>query len=192
MIIYASKKTFERYKLKLPSELSDLNRLIAEEVIANESGDKIFEWGAKIFYFDRRKCIQLVNLASKFTLFLIDVKVSDKEMIGDMIVHYLFELYKDDREMIDAMDKMFKESRIACFQKLTDKSAIATLNTTQTGFALDGYRFYDFIRNGVLYSMEINYLVNFDWLFTMTIDGKKEYIYSGVKFREVVLERYGR
>ncbi|QOV18188.1 hypothetical protein INP51_09040 [Blautia liquoris] len=69
MIIYATKQTFERYKLKLPKELTPPINQIAEAVIENESGDKILEWGAKLFYFDKRKCIQVVNFASKLTLF---------------------------------------------------------------------------------------------------------------------------
>jgi hypothetical protein len=72
-------------------------------VIEKESGDKLLEWGAKLFYFDRRKCIQVVNFASKFTLFLIDIKVIDLENVGDMMAHYLLELYKSDREMTKAL-----------------------------------------------------------------------------------------
>jgi len=73
MIIYATKLTFERYKLKLPAELTPPIDRIAQAVIEKESGDKLLEWGAKLFYFDKRKCIQVVNFASKFTLFLIDM-----------------------------------------------------------------------------------------------------------------------
>ncbi len=192
MIIYATKQTFERYKLKLPSELSHPINMIAQTVIENESGDKLLEWGAKLFYFDRRKCIQVVNFASKFTLFLIDVRVADLENVGDMIAHYLLELYNEDKEMEKALKKMFEANPVTCFAKLTDKSAIATLNTTQSRFADDGYRFYEFIREGILHTMEINHAVNFKWLFTMKIEGKTEYFYAGEKLRELVIERYGK
>ena len=30
--------------------------------------------GLKLFYFDRRKCVQAANFASKLTLFLFDIK----------------------------------------------------------------------------------------------------------------------
>lgn len=192
MIIYATKQTFERYKLKLPAELTTPLNKIGQMVIENESGDKLLEWGAKLFYFDKRKCIQVVNFASKFTLFLIDVKVADLENVGDMIAYYLLELYKNDKEMEKALKKMFEENSISCFAKLTDKSAIATLNTTQTRFAEDGYRFYEFIRDGILHTMELNHAVNYEWLFTMKINSKTEYFYAGEKFREIVLERYGK
>lgn len=191
MIIYATKQTFERYKIKLPTELTPPINKIAQAVMEKESGDKLLEWGAKLFYFDRRKCIQILNFASKFTLFLIDIKVADLENIGDLMAHYLFELYKNDKDMEKALKKMFEENFVTCFAKLTDKSAIATLNTTQRGFADDGYRFYEFIQGGVLHSMEINHSINFKWLFSMKTDGKTEYFYAGKKFREIVLERYG-
>ena len=41
MIIYATKQTFERYKLKLPTELTPPLNGIAEVVIENESGDSL-------------------------------------------------------------------------------------------------------------------------------------------------------
>lgn len=191
MIIYATKQTFERYKLKLPSELMPSTRLIAQSVIEKEDGDRLLEWGAKIFYLDKRKCIQVVNFASKFTLFLFDIKVDDIENIGDMIAHYLLELYIDDLEMIKALKKMFEENHVTCIAKLTDKSAIATLNSTQMRYVGNGEYFYEFIQNGVLHSLEINHDVNFKWLFTMKIKGKTEYFYAGEKFREIMLDRYG-
>lgn len=178
--------------MKLPEELTPPINQIAEAVIENESGDKILEWGAKLFYFDKRKCIQVVNFASKLTLFLVDVKAADLENVGDMMAHYLLNLYTTDKQMAKALKKMFEANPITCFEKLTDKSAIATLNTTQSRFADDGYRFYEFIWDGILHTLEINHAVNFKWLFTVKIDGKTEYIYAGEKFKEIVLERYGK
>lgn len=191
MIIYATKQTIERYKIKLPNELPSPNKEYAAAIIADESGDRILEWGAKLFYFDKKKCIQLVNFASKLTLFLFDVKKSDVENVGNMIAHYLLELYKTDKQMTKALENMFEASPIICFDKLTDKSTISTLNLTQSRFAQDGYRFYSFIQNGILHTLKINHEINFYYPFTMKINGKTEYIRSGEKFRELVLERYG-
>lgn len=191
MIIYATKQTFERYKLKEPKELTSPLNEIVETIIEKESGDKIHEWGAKLFYFDRRKCIQVVNFASKMTLFLIDVKVDDLENVGDMIANYLFELYKEDKQMVKALEHMFELHPFTCLDKLKEKSIIATLNSTQRGFAEDGYRFYDFISDGILHSLKINYTVNFDWVVTRKVDGKKEYFYAGKEFRKIVVDRFG-
>lgn len=191
MIIYATKLTFERYKIKLPHELRPPMDQIVKAVIEEEQGTLIHEWGAKLFYFDRRKCIQIVNFASKLTFFLVDIKVADLQNLGDIIAHYLFKLYEDDEQMTKALERMFEESPALCFEKLTDKGAIATLNQTQLRFACDGYRFYDYIRDGILHASEINRDVNFEWLFTMKTGGETEYFYAGEKFRKIVLASYG-
>lgn len=34
---------------------------LVENVIEVERGDRLLEWGAKIFYLDRKKCIQVSN-----------------------------------------------------------------------------------------------------------------------------------
>lgn len=57
--------------------------------------------------------------------------LEDLENIGDMMAHYLLELYKTDKQITKALKKVFESNPITCFEKLTDKSVIATLNTTQ-------------------------------------------------------------
>ena len=191
MIMYVTKETFERYKLKPPEDLKPPLDELARTVIEKEAGDRLCEWGGKLFYFDRRKCIQIVNCASKFTLFLVDVKLSDLPKIGDYIAEYIFDIYSADKEMLSALGRMFEEHRYMCFSKLTDKSIISTLNSTQSRFAEDGYRFYDFISEGILHTKDINRKINSDWLFTMTINKKTDYFYAREKFRALVLEQYG-
>ena len=135
MIIYVTKETSDKYKLKLPKDLKPPLDELARAVIEKEAGDRLCEWGGKLFYFDRRKCIQIVNFASKFTLFLVDVKLSDLPNIGDYIAEYIFDIYSADKEMLSALGRMFEEHRYMCFSKLTDKSIISTLNSTQSRFA---------------------------------------------------------
>lgn len=43
MIIYLTKQTFERYKLKEPKDLTPPLNQIADLVIKNEGGDRILE-----------------------------------------------------------------------------------------------------------------------------------------------------
>ena len=191
MIIYVTKETFDKYKLKRPEDLKPPLDELARTVMEKEAGDRLCEWGGKLFHFDRRKCIQIVNFASKFTLFLVDVKLSDLPNIGDYIAEYIFDIYSDDRKMLSALERMFEEHRYMCFSKITDKSIISTLNSTQSRFAEDGYRFYDFISEGILHTKDINRKINSDWLFTMTINKKTDYFYAREKFRALVLEQYG-
>ncbi|MBO4938289.1 MAG: hypothetical protein J6C98_04720 [Oscillospiraceae bacterium] len=190
MIIYATKETIERYKLKMPQDLRYPVNMLAQAVIEKESGDRMLQWGAKLFYFDRRKCLQLVHFASKFTLFLIDIKMGDLQDVGNYISGYLIELYKDDQQMQSALERFFSERSMICFSRITDRSIIATLNRNQTAFTEDGYRFYDFIENGILKTFEINRKMNFDWIVTQKVNGKTEYFMPGKKFRELLLRRY--
>lgn len=191
MIIYATKQTMERYKIQPISELFKPEDNILRDIVNKEIGDEIFEWGAKIFYFDGIKCIQVVNFASKFTLFLFDIKKSEIDRIGTMILTYLFELYSEDRQMTKALEKMYSGSILTVFDKLVNKSMIATLNSTQSVYAEDGDRFYYDIEDGVLQTMKINHDVNFSYLFTKKINGKTEYIFPAELFRNVVVERFG-
>lgn len=190
MIFYVTKQTFERYKLKMPEDLKFPMNEIAKATITKESGNRLLEWGGKLFYFGRRKCIQFVNFASKFTLFLIDIKVDELPMVGNYIANYLLDIYSGDKKMIKLLERLFEEHPACCLSKLTDKSAISTLNRTQLTFAEDGYRFYDFIENGILNTREINKKVNTDWLFTQKINGKTEYFYAADKFKELLSEMY--
>lgn len=190
MIIYATKQTIERYKIVLPQDMHSPIKEMALATVQKESGDRLLEWGAKLFYFDRRKCLQVVNFASKLTLFLFDVKVDDLAGVGNAIAQYLLDIYSSNVTMTKLLKRFFDVYPVVAFDRLTDKRAIATLNHTQLTFADDGYRFFDFIENNVLQTRTINKKVNFDWIFTEKKDGKTDYFYSGEKFEQLLKERY--
>lgn len=192
MIIYATKQTIERYKIKMPQEFSDpVMRPIVETIYEKEHGDRLLEWGAKLFYFDRRKCIQVCNFASKFTVILVDVKVADLESIGDTIARYMLDIYSDNAEMTQLLEKFFADYPLVCFAKLTDRSAISTLNRLQTYYLEDGYRLYDYIENGILQTRKLNRFLNTDYFVTEKVNGKSEYFYPAEKLEMLIKERYG-
>lgn len=191
MILYVTKETFERYKLKMPHEMdSPIAKTISKAVIEKETGDSLMEWGGKLFYFDRRKCLQLVNFASKLTLVLVDIKVDDLSSLGNLIANYLFEIYSENREMKKILEKHFELHPAMCFSKLTDKSIISTLNHTERGWLDYGHRLYKFISDGVLHTMELNKEINRNWLFGIKKDNKTEYVYGAVEFERLMKERY--
>lgn len=190
MIIYVTKETAGRYKLKMPEKMSSPLKEATAAIIAQESGDRMLEWGAKLFYFDRRKCLQVVNFASKLTLFLIDVKVGDIVNIGDAMAGYMFDIYENNPEMTRLLKRFFEETPVVVFSALKDKSIIATLNHTQSDFAFDGYRLYEFIENGILQTRKFNKKINTEWLLTKKVDGKKEYFYPAEMFEQLLKARY--
>ena len=174
----------------MPEDLSFPMNEIAKATLKKESGNRLLEWGGKLFYFDKRKCIQFVNFASKLTIFVFDIKMDDLPMVGNYIANYLLDIYSNDKTMIKYLKRLFEEHPVCCFSKLTDKSAISTINRTQWTFAEDGYRFYDFIENGILNTRKINKLVNTDWLFTQKTNGTTEYFYAADKFKKLLNEKY--
>jgi len=190
MIFYATKETVERLRIKTYDKLSDHSKQIAQNVITNQSGDDLLEWGMKLFYFDRRKCLQVMNFASKFTIFIFDIKVNDMDSIPNIVANYLIELYKDDETLIKLLEGLFEHYSLCTYSKLTNRSIISSLNHNQFEFALDGYIFYEYINNGILNTIQINKDVNFDYLVTQKRSGKTVYFLPGDRFRELIIERY--
>ena len=190
MIYYATQQTLERYKLNTPknfhSKTGDIVRMIANK----ERGNRLYEWGCKLFYFDRRKCLQVVHFASKLTIFLIDIKMDDIVYASNAVAQYIFDIYDGDKMMKRALERYFESSPIVVFDKITDRSIIATLNKTQSDWAEDGYYFYKFIINGILQTKEINRKINRDWIFTRKVNGKTEYIRSAEEFEKLIKENF--
>lgn len=191
MILYVTKETFKRYKLKMPNEMeSPIVKTVSEAVIEKETGDSLMEWGGKLFYFNRRKCLQVVNFASKLTLVLVDIKVDDLPSLGSLIANYLFEIYSDNKEMQKILEKNFELHPAMCFSKLTNQSIIATLNHTERDWLNYGYRLYEFINDGILHTVEINKEINSNWIFGIKKGNKKDYVYGAVEFERLMKERY--
>lgn len=190
MIYYATQQTLKRYKLNTPknfhSKTGDIVRMIANK----ERGNRLYEWGCKLFYFDRRKCLQVVHFASKLTIFLIDIKMDDIVYAANAVAQYIFDIYDGDKMMKRALERYFESSPIVVFDKITDRSIIATLNKTQSDLAEDGYYFYEFIKNGILQTKEINRKINRDWIFTRKVNGKTEYIRSAEEFEKLIKENF--
>lgn len=190
MIIYATRQTIERYKLKMPSEFSDpLIRRYAEDVCQQEKGDALLEWGAKLFYFDHRKCIQVCNFATRLTIVLIDVKLDDLEYLGDAMARYMVDIYSSNKRMVACLKHFFGDHPLVCFSKLTNRRIITSLNGMQTRYLDDGYRLYAYIENGVMQSKKLNRDIN-AYPVTEKVDGKREYYIPVHKFEEMLLARY--
>ena len=189
MILYITKKTKDRFNIPLYSELTDELELLARNILVKEQDD-IFKWGVKIFYFDRRKCLQIMNFASKVSIFLIDIKVQDVKEISNMLSHYLKIIYEDDLEVVELLDRYFKETPISFFDTLKDRSVIGSLNHNERYFLEGGYRLYDFIENGTLHTIRLNKQFNFRYIVGKKSNGKTEYIVPGEEFKKMLSQRY--
>jgi hypothetical protein len=190
MILYATKKTIKELEISMPEELSIFNSIMVNKIIKEQTNDNLLEWGLKIFYFDGRKCVQAVNFASKMAIFLFDIKNNEIQWIANGIAIYINEIYSRDKTMLNLLEKFYKDYPACAFSRLTNKSIISSLNQNQYKFADDGYRFYDYINNNILNSKQINNDFNWENLTTVTINGKKSFIYPAEYFRKLLIERY--
>lgn len=190
MILYATKETIKELNIPMPDELSIFNNIIANKVIKEQTGDGLLEWGLKLFYFDGRKCIQVVNFASRLALFLFDIKNEEIGDIANEIAMYLNKIYSKDLCMKSILEKFYNEYPVCVFSRLVNKSIIASLNHNQSQHADNGYRFYEYIDKNILNTIKINNDFNWNYLTIKNINGKKEYIYPAEYFRELLINRY--
>lgn len=189
MIFYATRETIQRYKLNTPEEMDSELSPWAQMVKCKESGTGVYEWSCKLFYFDRRKCLQLMHFETKLVIYLVDFKVADLEHAGDAVVHYLMDMYAADKDMCRALEAYFVSSPIVIFDRITNRSMITCMNSMLVRWANGGYRFYDYISDGILHTKKINRDVN-QMPATYTINGQKEWIAPYEYFAETIKKRF--
>ena len=190
MIYYATKETMQRYKLKTPEQLRPEIAPLVQAVVQRERGNRIYEWGCKLFYFDRRKCLQVMHFETKLVVFLVDLKMKDLEHAANAVANYLMDMYSDDVQMRKALENYFTASPLVCFDRITDRSIIASMNAVQTRWAWDGYRFYDYIQDGILHTRRINREVN-EMPVTRKVNGKEEWFVPYELFSQTIKKRFG-
>ena len=157
MIFYATKQTVDRYKLPMPEDINDpVQKTMTKKILSEEAGNPMFEWGMKLFYFDRRKCLQVIHFASRMAFFLVDIRINERHVIGGYIPGYIYDLFSDDNEMLALIDRWLKERPIVVYDHLKDRSMIAQLNFTQREFLYDGYKLYDYFNDGILQTRKLN------------------------------------
>lgn len=191
MILYLTKETFERYHLKTPQEMqNELPKKIAENVLEKESGDSLQEWGGKLFYFDRRKCLLLIHFSSLFTIVLVDFKVSDLPNLGDVVAHYLFKIYEDDVQMKRALEHYYAAHPALAFSRLKNRKISSKLSFKQRTMLEDGYLLADYIWDGILHTVELNQYLCDSEVVMEKADGEKKYYGSKEFFAIKMKERF--
>ena len=189
MIFYATKETMQRYKLKTPDQLKSEVAPYVQAVIQQAQGDRLYEWGCKLFYFDRRKCLQVMNYETRLVIFLVDIKIKELEFGVNAIPQYLMDMYSEDVFMQRALERYFASAHFVCFDKITDRSIIASMNGIQNRWAWDGYRFYDYIQDGIMHTKRINRDVN-EMPVKRKADGKEEWFVPYEFFAETIKKRF--
>ena len=190
MIYYPTKTTKEKYKIELYNESGITQEDILKAYLP-EDGSDLFKWGLKVFHFQRKKCLQVTNFASKLTIFLVDVKTKDIEEVPNMVEMCVKMLFDYDEDFSNIVEKYFSEAGDIVYDALKDRKIISALNNNERNYLGNGDVLNDFIdETGTLYLMDMNYDYNFNYLASKNIDGKKEYIFPAEEFMKLLILRY--
>ena len=194
MIVYATKQTVKAVRLPLVEDLQDPQlRALATDIINTEAGDHMLEWGMKLFYFDHRKCLQVIHIASRMTIFMAGIEDNQVSQIGHFIATYMLELFSDDQEMQRLIDRFLTEHPILLYDRLKDKSIIAHLNLTQRNYLLDGERLAQYIDGGIMHTLKLSKDYNLNYLIKYKDpSGKQSYRFPGKVFEEQLKAYYSK
>ena len=192
MIIYGTKQTMERYGIPQIKDIQDLKQKEAPTNIYDaEHGDRMLEWGAKVFYFERRKCLQVCHFASKITFVFLDFKKKEIPALYALIARCMFALYEDKPDMQKLLNRLWEEHGGTCFEKLTDRKVISTMNYFQSAYIEFSGLLYDWIEEaGAIDMIKINKIINEDHIVSEKINGKTDYYCPIKKFEELLKEYY--
>ena len=130
-----------------------------------------------------------MHFETKLVVFLINLKMDELKFSGDAVAHYLLDMYSSDEGMQEALMRYFAAAPFVCFDKITDRSIISSMNNVQTRWAWDGYHFYDYIKDGILHTKQINRDVN-KMPVTRKVDGKEEWFIPYDLFAKTIKKHF--
>lgn len=188
MIIYLTKQTVDRYGINMPEKLDEAKKIETLSLIEASQDKPLFVWGGKLFYLGGKKCLQLVNFASKLSIFMFFVNKSEISSLDLKVLNYLYNLYEQDDQMLKLLDLYRKDLKGLAFGPLKDKRVIATLNKNQRE-VVDFGIIDEFVEDGMIDSTALNRFQNLTLASDM-INGKRDYIYPLERFEELLKEYY--
>lgn len=182
----------ERYGIPQITEIQDLKQKEkVTDIFDAEHGDRMLEWGTKIFYFERRKCLQVCHFASKITFVFLDFKKKEIPALSSLIARCMFALYEDKPDMQKLLNRLWEEHGETCFDKLTDRKVISTMNYFQSAYIEFSGFLYNWIDEaGAIDMIKINKIINEDHIVSEKINGKTDYYCPIKKFEELLTEYY--
>lgn len=165
-------------------------RLPQHESVESAEPDDLFQWGLKVFYFQKNKCLQILNFASKLTVFLYDVKIKDTENIPELLEQNLWTLFQQDEEIHTALKWYLGQLNSVVYAPLKNRSIVSSLNYNQTHYLLDGAELLLYLEDGKPNMMQLNAAYNFRFLVGKKIDGKTDFIVPAEEFKKLLMEMY--
>lgn len=173
MRLEGTKQTIERFNIELDSEVAT-------------DDNSLFYFAMKLFYANGKKCLQIIHVQTKLTIILYDVKNSDIKNLDIRIKPEIYKLFKEDIAFTECLDKFFEYNPKLTFGKLSNRSAISTLNRTEMVFIDDLEIFYIDEDTSEVVCDEILHQINFNYFMTITENKKPRYMLAAEEFKETI------
>ncbi|MCK8826565.1 plasmid pRiA4b ORF-3 family protein [Natroniella acetigena] len=111
------------------------------EVVAEEDRDDFYNWHAHLFRINRRKCIMLMNVATRYSIFLYGLKKKDFENFTALCRAAIKKNFKADRINKEYITEYFAKAGEVKYTKTYNRSVISTLNNMKrdTEFRIDDF-----------------------------------------------------
>ncbi len=173
MLIFATPLTYERLHIKEHSPVvEEMDYFYSYQdhlkaIKKFEYWSEIFEWYAELFYFNRKRCLRVVHLASSFTLYYYDVDERFMYSLGLQIKIDLLKYFTYDPEMQGYINKLFTDSHINFYMRISDKKRINYYHLNESKFDKNNELFSRYItNNGDLDAIMLNKAINTEFQFS--------------------------
>lgn len=190
MVFHITQGFANRFNLTMADALPAEEKVSAMHLLKIKKWDPLVAWGIKGFDFGKYKCFQMLNFATKFSLFVFNVEDGSVENLGDIIWEYMNVIYAGDEEMLAALEKYFTVNRYSVFTPLLDKPSLASLVRNEQMFT-NLEKLGKYVDGGVLQTKKLNTEYNKGYLVARIFRGKTEFIVPADRFRQLVIERFG-
>ncbi|MCK8817619.1 plasmid pRiA4b ORF-3 family protein [Natroniella sulfidigena] len=111
------------------------------EVVAEEDRDDFYNWHVHLFRINRRKCVMLMNVATRYSIFLYGLKKKDFENFNALCIAAIKKNFKADRIDKEHITEYFAKTGEIKYTKTYNRSVISTLNNMKrdTEFRIDDF-----------------------------------------------------
>ena len=129
--------------LNCTSSLLDELDIEKEDLIERDQlekeGDELYHWHANFFRLERRKCLLLMNVASRCSIFFYGLKKPDFADIEDLVLQAVRENFVADRVPQEWIDRYFAGLSGVGYSKTYSRSVLGCMNDRQNSleFLLD-------------------------------------------------------
>lgn len=188
MIFYGTKSLMSEMH-KDGKELSEVGKMIERATIEKEQGNPLFEWAVNTYCFGELRCTQIVNVASRLTVFVCQHAKDDVRLFVVGFLKGLIELYGDDEEINDALLKYLKAANQLAYLPLKNRSMQAALNYVKVDIVQNGYGLEMFMINDQFNNRLLNEYVS-HYMTPVTIDNVKQYVIPKEYFKTLIMDKY--